>query len=111
MKRLLLVLTLAAGASFPAVASDKFVPTKGDLRHDSFGWPEQVLSLRNNTDKTVVVSVECGFYKGEKLIDTDGAHFINVKPRKLGYGRVSTSKGDADRTDCRIYNVMPGEDF
>jgi hypothetical protein len=70
-----------------------------------------VLSLKNNTDQTITVSVECGFYKGDKLIDTDGTNFINVKPNQIGYGHVSATKGDADRTDCRIYNVMPGEDF
>jgi hypothetical protein len=111
MRRLLLALSIAAGAIFPAVASDKFVLNKGDLRHNTSGWPEQVLSLKNNSDQTVSVSVECGFYKGENLIDTDGADFINVRPGQLGYSHINTGEGDADRTDCRISNVIPGEDF
>jgi hypothetical protein len=40
-----------------------------------------------------------------------GANFLNVKAGQIGYGHISTTKGDADRTDCRIYNVMPGENF
>ena len=111
MKRLLLFLAIASGSISPAAAADKFVLTKGDLRHNSFGWPEQVLSLKNNTDRTVSVSVDCGFYKGEKLIGTDGANFLNVRSGQPGYSQISIDKGDADRTDCRIYNVMPGEDF
>jgi hypothetical protein len=39
MERLLLAFAISAGAVFPAVASDKFVLIKGELRHNSFGWP------------------------------------------------------------------------
>jgi hypothetical protein len=61
---ILLAGAMIAGPAAPALAAD-FDLTKGTLTQNSFGWPEQLLTLKNNTNTTVTVMVECGFLNGE----------------------------------------------
>jgi hypothetical protein len=110
MKKLLLATALVVALAVPAKANN-FDLIKGDITHDNSGWPEQLLTLKNNTKEIVTVSVECGFLKGNTLVGVDAAAFVDVPPNGNGYSHVSNDKGDSDRTDCRITGVYHGEDY
>jgi hypothetical protein len=103
--KLFIALVIGAAITTPALADEKYELAKSPIT-DRLGWSGHIISLKNNTDATVTVSVECGFFNHDQLVGRDSAGFVNVRP-----GQTVDIKGDADCTDCRIDAMFKGGGF
>ena len=79
------------------------------LKHDGPKTYE-LLSVKNNTDEPVTVSVRCGFFRGDELVATGSAPFNNVQPGETAYEETtSTQEQKVDRAECRVSGVIRGQ--
>jgi len=107
MKKLSIALAIVAAFAARALADnfDHYELIRGNVKREN-GYTTLVLGLKNNSASTVTqVYVECGFYRGNELIDDGNESFTYVKPNQIGYGEVSGKGEDITRIDCRIGNV------
>ena len=109
MRKLFIALIIGSAITTPALADEKYELTKSPMTN-ILGWSGHIISLKNNTDATVSVWVDCGFFNHDQLVGRASAPFADVRPGRTAYSRVDI-KGDADRTDCRIAKVYKGGGF
>jgi hypothetical protein len=116
VRKYLIAAAVVAASTAPAIA-DNFDLTKGELAHNAFGWSKQLIAVKNNTNATFNVTVECGFFRGNALIDTGSASLSNVQAGQTAYEEVTATDPDANRVECRVSGITPakaykkGEDF
>ncbi len=101
-----IVTTLVLATPRSAMANDLDL-IRGKITHAD-GYTTIVLGLKNNTQTTIAsASVNCGFYRGDELVDDGDAAFVNLQPNQIGYGHTSGKGEDITRIDCRIDIVNP----
>jgi hypothetical protein len=84
-----------------AAATEKVELIKGEFRGG-----KQMLAVKNNTTSTIKsVSVECGFFRENVLVDSAHALIHNVLPGQLGYDFAFSDASGVTSVDCRIDNV------
>jgi hypothetical protein len=97
------VVLITSTLPVPALADDLNLSlSKEKLRHVN-GGVSQLLTLKNNTGVALaMVGIECGFLRGDTLVDTGGDALHNVAAGQTVYADIVSTATDANRTDCRI---------
>jgi hypothetical protein len=74
---------------------------KGEFRDG-----KQMLTVKNTGPATIKrVHVNCGFFRDNVLVDTQGATFENLLPNQAGYNYTVTDATGVTSVDCRIDDV------
>jgi hypothetical protein len=110
VRKLLAALAITTVALATPSLADEFSQyelIRGKIKHE-YGHTIIVLALKNNSVRTVTqVFVNCGFYRGDELVDSGHTSFTSVRPNQTGYDEALGDGEDITRVDCRIESVTP----
>ena len=79
---------------------------KGDFQHAKA--PRQMVTVINHSRMAIkFIKVDCGFFRGDLLVEANFALVENLDPGQSGYAEVTGWLPSIDRADCRISEAHP----
>jgi len=80
----------------------------GQLKHAAGTvWSTQVIAAKNNGQPIKTLTIECGFFQGDRLLAAGRENADNVAAGQTVYIEIiGVDAASADRTDCRVSDIQ-----